>query len=83
MRTPLRFSIFKGGLFKLRLYALLGNPHTPSSLDTDKALEPTIYIFLHVHGAPSPTPPAAATALGEGLQDWVLSACRRSEGCSI
>ena len=43
---PLSFSIFKVGLFKLVLDALLVNPHTPSSLDTDKALEPTIYIFF-------------------------------------
>ena len=36
------------GLFKPGLDALLGNPHTPSSFDTDryKALEPTIYIFF-------------------------------------
>jgi len=48
LTAPLRFSIFKGGLFKLGLDALLGNPHTPSSLDIDryKALEPTFYIFF-------------------------------------
>jgi hypothetical protein len=47
---PLGFSIFNVGLFKLGLDALLGNPHTPSSLDTDRYrqsyLEPTIYIFF-------------------------------------
>ena len=48
LTAPLRFSIFKGGLFKSGLDVLLGNPHTPSSLDTDryKALEPTFYIFF-------------------------------------
>ena len=48
LTAPLRFSIFKGGLFEPGLDALLGNPHTPSSLDTDryKALEPTFYIFF-------------------------------------
>jgi hypothetical protein len=44
--TTLCFSIFKGGLFKSGLDVLLSNPHTPSSLDTDKALEPTFYIFF-------------------------------------
>ena len=46
LTAPLCFSIFKVGLFKPGLDALLGNPHTPSSLDTDKALEPTIHIFF-------------------------------------
>ena len=48
LTAPLCFSIFKVGLFKPGLDALLGSPHTPSSLDTDryKALEPTIYIFF-------------------------------------
>ena len=36
----------KVGLIKLGLDPLLGNPHTPSSLDTDKAIEPTIFIFF-------------------------------------
>ena len=46
--APLRFSIFKVGLFKPGLDVLLGNPHTPSSLDTNryKALEKTFYIFI-------------------------------------
>ena len=35
----------KVGLLKPGLDLLLGNPHTPSSLDIDKALEITIYIF--------------------------------------
>jgi hypothetical protein len=47
---PLGFSIFKVGLFKPVLDVLLDNPHTPSSLDTDRYrqsyLEPTIYIFF-------------------------------------
>jgi hypothetical protein len=48
LTAPLRFSIFKGGLFKPRLDALLGNPHTPSNLETNRynALEPTFYIFF-------------------------------------
>jgi hypothetical protein len=43
------FSIFKVVLFEPGLDALLGNPHTHSSLDIDrynKALEPTMYIFF-------------------------------------
>jgi hypothetical protein len=44
---PFGFSIFKVGLFKPGLDALLGNPHTLSFLDTDRYrqsyLEPTIY----------------------------------------
>ena len=77
LTTPLRFSFFKVGLFKPGLNALLGNPHTPSSLDIDryrKSSSAYHLYFLHSYGAPSLTPPTAAAALGEGLQDWVLPA---------
>jgi hypothetical protein len=46
LTAPLCFSIFKGGPFKLGLEELLGYPQTPSSLDIEKALEPTIFIFF-------------------------------------
>jgi hypothetical protein len=36
LTAPFCFSIFKVGLFKPELDALLGNPHIPSSLDTDR-----------------------------------------------
>jgi hypothetical protein len=53
---PFDFFIFKVGLFKLGLDALLGNPHTPSSLDTDRYrqnyLEPTIYGSVRLANKP-------------------------------